>query len=37
VASVLLANLGVMEDGLTAGAFVVIGEERLRLRQLPLP
>jgi predicted nuclease of predicted toxin-antitoxin system len=37
VASVLLANLDVMADELTAGAFVVIGEERLRLRQLPLP
>jgi predicted nuclease of predicted toxin-antitoxin system len=34
--SVLLANLDTVADELDRGAFVVIAEERIRIRELPL-
>lgn len=36
LASLLLANLDAMIDDLTAGAIVVIEDERVRIRQLPI-
>jgi predicted nuclease of predicted toxin-antitoxin system len=36
LASVILANLGQVADDLAAGALVVIGDTRIRTRQLPV-
>lgn len=36
IASLLLANLPAVEDDLRAGAIVVVDEDRLRIRRLPL-
>jgi len=36
LASVLLANLSEIEDDLTSGALVVITEQRIRIRHLPI-
>jgi len=36
IASLLLANLPAVEDDLVAGAIVVVDEDRLRIRRLPL-
>lgn len=36
LASVLLANLDEIADDLHSGALVVIGEERIRIRRLPV-
>jgi predicted nuclease of predicted toxin-antitoxin system len=36
IATVLLDNLDLIEDDLNKGAFVVIAEERLRIRALPV-
>ncbi len=36
-AALLLANLDQFEDSLREGALVVIGDERVRVRQLPIP
>lgn len=35
-AAVLLANLGEIAEDLRCGALVVIGEERIRIRRLPI-
>jgi hypothetical protein len=35
-AAVLLANLSELTEDLHAGALVVIGEERIRIRRLPV-
>ena len=37
LARLLLANLGVVEDDLAAGAIVVVGDQELRVRRLPIP
>jgi predicted nuclease of predicted toxin-antitoxin system len=36
LATVLLANLNELTDDLTCGAVVVIGEDRIRIRRLPV-
>ena len=37
LARLLLANLGLVEDDLAAGAIVVVGDHELRVRRLPIP
>ena len=36
-ARLILANLPAIEDDLTAGAVVILSDNRLRIRRLPLP
>jgi hypothetical protein len=36
-ARLILANLPAIEDELTAGAVVILSDNRLRIRRLPLP
>jgi hypothetical protein len=36
LASVILANIGQVTDGLAAGAVIMIGDTRVRSRQLPI-
>ena len=35
--AIILANLDQIAEDLTAGAVVVIGDDRIRIRRLPMP